>query len=155
VGIGYDSHRFVKGKPLFLGGIEIPFEFGLESHTDGDILIHALIDALLGAIAYKDIGRIFKDTDEKYKGVRSTELLKSVSDILKEKNAKIVNIDATLILEKPKISPHVEKIKETLSNLLGIEKERISIKGKTNEGMGFIGRSEGASSIVVVLVQML
>lgn len=154
VGLGYDSHRFEKGKKLFLGGIEIPSEYGLQSNTDGDILIHALIDALLGAISFKDIGRLFPEESDDVKNKRSTELLKIVVNLLKERKVDIVNIDAVVILEKPKIASFVEGIKENLSTILAIDKERINVKGKTNEGMGFVGEGVGAVALVTVLVKV-
>lgn len=154
VGLGYDSHRFEKGKKLFLGGIEIPSEYGLQSNTDGDILIHALIDALLGAISFKDIGRLFPEESDDVKNKRSTELLKIVVNLLKERKVDIVNIDAVVILEKPKIASFIEVIKENLSTILAIDKERINVKGKTNEGMGFVGEGVGAVALVTVLVKV-
>ncbi len=154
VGLGYDSHRFEKGRKLFLGGVEIPSEYGLQSNTDGDILIHALIDALLGAIAFKDIGRLFPEESDDFKNIRSTELLKIVVKLLKERKVDIVNIDAVVILEKPKIASFIEAIKENLSNILEIDKERINVKGKTNEKMGFIGEGVGAVALVTVLVKV-
>ncbi|MEF3245213.1 MAG: 2-C-methyl-D-erythritol 2,4-cyclodiphosphate synthase [Caldisericaceae bacterium] len=154
VGLGYDSHRFEKGRKLFLGGVEIPSEYGLQSNTDGDILIHALIDALLGAIAFKDIGRLFPEESDDFKNKRSTELLKIVVKTLKERMVDIVNIDAVVILEKPKIAPFVEAIKENLSHILEIDKERINLKGKTNEKMGFVGEGVGAVALVTVLVKV-
>lgn len=154
IGIGYDSHKFVEGRKLFLGGVEIPYECGLFAHSDGDVLIHALIDAILGALNLGDIGMFFPDTDPHYKDIRSTMLLQKVADLLSEKNAKIINIDSLLMLEAPKISPYTEEMKDTLSQILKIQKAQISIKAKTNEGMGFVGKKEGIASIVVVLIRI-
>ena len=154
VGIGYDSHKFVEGRKLFLGGVEIPCGYGLLAHSDGDVLIHALIDAILGALNLGDIGMFFPDTDPHYKDIRSTILLQKINDLLSERNAKIINIDSVLMLEMPKISPYTEEMKNMLSQILKIQKERISIKAKTNEGMGFVGKKEGIASIVVVLLNV-
>ena len=154
IGIGYDSHKFVKGRKLFLGGVEIPCGYGLLAHSDGDVLIHALIDAILGALNLGDIGMFFPDTDNHYKDIRSTKQKKKINDLLSERNAKIINIDSVLMLEMPKISPYTEEMKNMLSQILKIQKERISIKAKTNEGMGFVGKKEGIASIVVVLLNV-
>jgi 2-C-methyl-D-erythritol 2,4-cyclodiphosphate synthase len=154
IGIGYDSHKFVEGRKLFLGGVEIPYECGLFAHSDGDVLIHALIDAILGALNLGDIGMFFPDTDPHYKDIRSTMLLQKVADLLSEKNAEIINIDSVLMLEAPKISPYTEEMKDTLSQILKIQQAQISIKAKTNEGMGFVGKKEGIASIVVVLIRI-
>ncbi len=154
IGIGYDSHKFVEGRKLFLGGVEIPCGYGLLAHSDGDVLIHALIDAILGALNLGDIGMFFPDTDPHYKDIRSTILLQKINDLLSERNTKIINIDSVLMLEMPKISPYTEEMKNMLSQILKIQKERISIKAKTNEGMGFVGKKEGIASIVVVLLNV-
>ena len=154
VGIGYDSHKFVEGRKLFLGGVEIPCGYGLLAHSDGDVLIHALIDAVLGALNLGDIGMFFPDTDPHYKDIRSTILLQKINDLLSERNAKIINIDSVLMLEIPKISPYTEEMKNMLSQILNIQKAQISIKAKTNEGMGFVGKKEGIASIVVVLINV-
>ena len=154
IGIGYDSHKFVEGRKLFLGGVEIPYGYGLLAHSDGDVLIHALIDAVLGALNLGDIGMFFPDTDPHYKDIRSTILLQKINDLLSERKAKIINIDSVLMLEIPKISLYTEEMKNMLSQILNIQKERISIKAKTNEGMGFVGKKEGIASIVVVLINV-
>jgi len=125
-----------------LGGVEIPCGYGLLAHSDGDVLIHALIDAILGALNLGDIGMFFPDTDPHYKDIRSTILLQKINDLLSERNAKIINIDSVLMLEMPKISPYTEEMKNMLSQILNIQKERISIKAKTNEGMGFVGKKK-------------
>ncbi len=151
VGIGFDLHIFKKGVPLILGGVEIPYEYGLISETDGDILIHAIVDALLGAIGGRDIGELFNSS---WKNKSSVEILKTTIDMLKEKGIRIINIDAIIIMEKPKILNFKEKIRESLSKIMGIDKNLISIKGKTMEGMGVIGEKKGASALAVVLVEI-
>ncbi len=152
VGIGYDSHKFIRKHKLFLGGVCIPYKFGLLGHSDGDVLIHALIDALLGPAELPDIGTLFPDSDPKYKDIDSKLLLKEVVSLLNKHHFQIVNVDAVLLLEEPKIAPHYIAMKETLSNILLINPQQISIKAKTNEGMGFIGRKEGIASIVVAML---
>lgn len=154
IGIGYDSHRFVEGRKLYLGGIEIPYSKGLLAHSDGDVLIHSIIDAILGGLNWGDIGRMFPDSDPTFEDIRSTVLLSKVSEKLKENHIRIINVDSVLILEEPKLLPYVEKIKESVSFILEVSKERVSIKAKTNEGMGFIGRKEGIASISVVLLEI-
>jgi len=151
VGIGFDFHIFKKGVPLILGGVEIPYEYGLISETDGDILIHAIVDALLGATGEGDIGELFNSS---WKNKSSVEILKTTIDMLKEKGIRIINIDAIIIMEKPKILNFKEKIRESLSKIMEIDKNLISIKGKTMEGMGVIGEKKGASALAVVLVEI-
>ncbi|MCS7180845.1 MAG: 2-C-methyl-D-erythritol 2,4-cyclodiphosphate synthase [bacterium] len=149
-GIGFDIHKFVKGRKFILGGVEIPYEKGLSGHSDGDVLIHAISDAILGALGRPDIGYYFPDTDKKIKGIDSKKILKKVIEFLKEDGYKISNIDNVIICEKPKILPFVEKIKESLSNIIEIEKEKIGIKGKTTEG---IKKENFCASISVVLIE--
>ncbi len=151
VGIGFDFHIFKKGVPLILGGVEIPYEYGLISETDGDILIHAIVDALLGATGTGDIGELFNSS---WKNKSSVEILKTTIDMLEKKEVRIINIDAIVIMEKPKILNFKEKIRESLSKIMGIDKNLISIKGKTMEGMGVIGEKKGASALAVVLVEI-
>jgi len=139
-GIGYDTHKFEKNKPLILGGIEIPYEYGLKAHSDGDVVIHSLIDSLLGAAGYGDIGEFFPDTDPKYKNASSVKLLKEVIDILTKTGFEIVNSDISIIAEKPKLKEYKTKIQRNLSNLLNAP---VNVKATTNEKMGFIGREEG------------
>lgn len=150
IGIGFDFHIIKKNLPLFLGGVELKKEYGLFSDTDGDILIHSLIDAILGAIGEKDIGETF---NENWKGKKSSELLINTMEILNRKNFKIINIDSIIIIETIKISIYKEKIIENLSNLMGIEKEKINIKGKTMEKMGYIGHKKGGAALTVVLIE--
>lgn len=152
-GIGYDSHRFAVGRKLVLGGVEIPSEKGLSGHSDADVLIHALIDALLGAVADGDIGSHFPDTDETWRGADSRILLKSVVDGLHAKGWRIVNTDASVLAERPKLRPHVESIRASLAQTLGIDVARVSVKAKTNEGMDAVGRGEGISVFAVATVE--
>jgi 2-C-methyl-D-erythritol 2,4-cyclodiphosphate synthase len=152
-GLGFDIHRLRKSRKLILGGIEIPFAQGLVGHSDGDCLIHAIIDGLLGAMGEKDIGQMFPDSDPKYKGIQSTKLLKEVVNILREKGFKILNIDSIIIAEEPKLGPHISRMKRVLCPLLGVQKEDLGIKAKTNEGIGLIGRSEAIASWAQVLIK--
>jgi len=153
VGFGYDSHRFATGIPLFLGGVNILSEKGCVAHSDGDALIHAICDALLGAAALDDIGIHFPDNDPSLKNIDSTILLKKVVEILHTQGFQIQNMDASILLERPKLAPFVPLIRQSLSKLLEIEETRISIKAKTNEKMGFVGREEGIAVYVVVMIK--
>ena len=152
-GFGYDVHKLVEGRKLFLGGVEVPFSKGLIGHSDGDCLIHAVVDALLGAAGESDIGQCFPDTDPKYKNVRSTSLLKEVVQKIKEKNVEILNIDSIIIAEKPHLAPYVPQMKEMLCSIINIRQEDFGIKAKTNEGLGIIGRGKAIAALAVVLVQ--
>lgn len=152
VGFGYDSHRFAPNRPLVLGGIRIPFELGLAAHSDGDALIHALCDALLGAAALKDIGTHFPDTDQKFENIDSKILLSKVVQLLSQKGWRINNVDCTLILEKPKMKDFIDPMVDTLSSILRIDASRISIKAKTNEKMGFTGQGEGIAATAIVSI---
>ncbi len=153
VGFGYDVHPLVEGRPLILGGIRIPYLLGLQGHSDADVLLHAIGDALLGAIAEGDIGRHFPDTDPQYKNIQSTILLKRVMTKVREKGAHILNIDATILAEKPKLSDHIPRMVKEIADVLEIETGRINVKATTSEGLGFVGRGEGISAYVVVLVE--
>ncbi len=153
VGLGYDVHRFKKSRKLFLGGVKISDRNGLDGHSDADVLIHALMDALLGAAGENDIGHFFPNTDNKYKNISSVELLKIVVSVLKKKKFKIINTDMTIIAEKPKIYPYIDQMKENLSETMKIPKSRIAIKATTNEKMGFIGRGEGIAAMAVVSLE--
>lgn len=155
IGFGYDSHRFAEGRPLVLGGVMIPFEKGLAAHSDGDVLIHAIIDALLGAAALGDIGSHFPDTDEKWKGADSTELLAEVVREIRGAGYAIGNIDATVICEQPKLRPYVDAIRNRLSQLLNLSTSQLSIKGKTNEKMDDVGAGLGIEVHAVVLLDPL
>lgn len=150
IGFGYDVHKFKKTRKLFLGGVKISDINGLDGHSDADVLVHALMDALLGASGQNDIGHFFPTNDDKYKDISSIELLKIVVKTLKKKKLKIVNTDMTIVAEKPKIYPYIEQMKEVLAKNLEIKKQYISIKATTNEKMGFIGRGEGICAMAVV-----
>jgi len=152
IGLGYDIHPFVEGRKLFLGGIEIPYEKGLLGHSDGDVLIHAIIDALLGASGLPDIGILFPNYKDEYKNIKSSILLSEVVYKLKEKKFDIENIDVMVIAEEPKISLYREKIISNLSSILSISKDTINIKATTNEGLGFVGRKEGIAVFAVALL---
>lgn len=151
VGCGFDAHRFVEGRPLVLGGVTIPYARGLEGHSDADVLIHAVCDAILGAIGAGDIGRHFPDTDPQYQGIPSLVLLKRVADLAGDHGWEIVNVDVTVILQKPRIAPHVPAMIERLASALGRDAS-INIKGKTTEGMGFTGTGEGVAAMAVALL---
>jgi len=153
VGFGYDVHPLVEGRPLILGGIKIPYLYGLQGHSDADVLLHAISDALLGAIAEGDIGRHFPDTDPQYKNIRSTILLKRVMTRVREKGVHILNIDATILAQKPKLSDHIPRMVKEIADVLEIETGKINVKATTSEGLGFVGRGEGISAYAVVLVE--
>ena len=152
-GIGYDIHHFAEGRKLVLGGVEIPHTRGLEGHSDADVLTHAIADALLGAIGERDIGHHFPNTEETIRGISSLEILQRVGEILAEKKCRIANVDATLIAEAPKIGPHLEAMRGTISAVLGIDVLRVGIKATTNEGMGALGRGEGMAALAVASVE--
>ncbi len=151
-GFGYDSHRFASGRKLILGGVEIPFDKGLQGHSDADALIHAICDALLGAAGCGDIGRHFPDTDPEYKDISSIILLERVKKIIEEKRFSINNIDATVIMEKPKLAPYAAQMVSNIARALDIAETSVNIKAKTNEGMGFIDRNEGVAVFAVATV---
>ncbi len=153
VGLGYDIHRLEEGRRLFLGGVEIDFGKGLRGHSDGDCLIHAIIDALLGAAGKQDIGQHFPDSDPQYKDVRSTELLNKVMDLMRERKMEIVNVDSIVIAEEPKLGPYIPQMKKTLGPILGVREDDLGIKAKTNEGMGMIGEGEAIAAWAQVLVR--
>lgn len=153
IGHGYDVHRLVEGRKLMLGGVTIPFARGLDGHSDADVLLHALCDALLGSLSLGDLGIHFPDTDPRYKDSDSLELLKRVLNMVKEKGFSIGNIDATVIAEQPKISGYIDQMKDTIAHTTGIDREQISIKATTTEGLGFVGRGEGIAVHAVVLVE--
>ena len=153
-GIGYDVHALAEGRPLVLGGVEIPHSKGLLGHSDADVLIHAIADALLGTIGAGDIGHHFPNTDESIRGIRSTEILTRVVELLAGRDARIINIDATLIAEAPKIAPHLPAMKLVLAEALRLPVARVSIKATTNEGLGFLGRAEGIAAMAVASVLM-
>ena len=152
-GIGYDVHRLVQGRRLILGGIEIPYMLGLEGHSDADVLSHAIADALLGAICAGDIGQHFPNTDESVRGISSIEILKRVAALLAEKKARVVNVDATVIVEAPKIAPHVPAMRQKIANAIGVSESSVSLKSTTNEKLGPIGRGEGIAAMAIATVE--
>ncbi|MBQ7625079.1 MAG: 2-C-methyl-D-erythritol 2,4-cyclodiphosphate synthase [Clostridia bacterium] len=153
IGFGYDVHGFEEGKPFILGGVEIPFEKGLLGHSDADVLTHAVIDALFGAAALGDIGKHFPDTDERYKGISSIILLNKCVDELKERGYRVINVDSTVVLQKPRLSEYVDGIRENLARSLGISASCVSVKAKTEEGLGFTGRGLGVKAYAVALLE--
>ena len=153
IGIGYDSHRLVEGRQLILGGEVVPHSAGLKGHSDGDALCHAITDALLGAAALGDIGRHFPDTDPQYKGANSLGLLVRAVGIIHEAGYVVENVDAVVIAERPKLAPHVDRIRARLAGALGVDVGAVSVKGKTNEGMGEVGRAEGMAVHAVALLR--
>lgn len=150
IGIGNDIHRLIEGRPLILGGVEIPYSKGEEAHSDGDVLVHAIIDAILGACAKGDIGRLFPPSDERYKDADSLKLLKQAVEYT---GAKIINIDSSITLEEPKLRPYITTMRERIAEVLSIDIDRISIKAKTNEGLDETGKGNAVSAIAVVLVE--
>jgi 2-C-methyl-D-erythritol 2,4-cyclodiphosphate synthase len=151
-GLGYDCHRLVPGRRLILGGVQIDHEAGLDGHSDADVLTHAIIDALLGAAALGDIGEHFPDTDERYRDADSIGLLRATMQLLGERGLEVVNVDATVVIERPKLAPHREAIRTSLADAIGIELERVSVKATRGEGMGFVGRGEGAAALAIASV---
>ncbi|NLK94569.1 MAG: 2-C-methyl-D-erythritol 2,4-cyclodiphosphate synthase [Clostridiales bacterium] len=152
VGLGYDVHKLEKNRDLILGGIKIPYEYGLLGHSDADVLVHAIMDSLLGAAAMQDIGKHFPDTDEKYKGISSIILLEKVGELIKEKGYSISNIDATIIAQKPKMAPYINDMRIKISNALNINLDQVNIKATTEEGLGFTGEGKGISSQSICLL---
>lgn len=152
IGMGYDVHKLVEGRKLIIGGVEIPHEKGLLGHSDADVLLHAISDALLGAAALGDIGKHFPDTDPKYKGADSLKLLAHVGELLEENNYFIENIDATIIAQQPKMRPHIDKMRENIAGALGIEVSQVNVKATTEEGLGFTGSMEGISSQAICML---
>ena len=146
VGMGYDVHKLTEGRKLILGGVDIPWEKGLLGHSDADVLIHAVMDALLGAAALGDIGKHFPDTDPAYKGISSVKLLVHVAGLLREHGYEVGNIDATIIAQKPKMAPHIPQMRKNMAEALGIPESKINVKATTEEGLGFTGSGEGISS---------
>ena len=151
--MGYDVHKLTEGRDLILGGVPIPYEKGLLGHSDADVLIHAVMDALLGAAALGDIGKHFPDTDPKYKGISSMLLLEETARLLKEQGYAIGNIDATIIAQRPKMAPHIPEMRENLAKCLGISQAQVNIKATTEEGLGFTGNGQGISSQAICLIE--
>ena len=152
IGQGYDVHKLVEDRELILGGVKIQYKLGLLGHSDADVLLHAIMDSLLGAAALGDIGKHFPDTDSKYKGISSIELLKHVGNLLTKHNFKIGNIDATIIAQKPKMAPHILKMRENIAYALNISMDQINVKATTEEGLGFTGEGLGISSQAICLL---
>lgn len=152
-GIGYDSHRLVKGRPLFLGGLQIPHSHGLLGHSDADVILHAVVDALLGAAGLADIGTHFSNHDPRWKNVSSVFFLKETAKMIAKKKMKIVNLDCVLLSEAPKIAPYIPRIKAVIAKALGIPESAVGVKASTNEGMGFVGRRQGMAATAVALVR--
>ena len=155
IGVGYDSHRFAPGRRLILGGVEMAHDRGLDGHSDADALAHAVTDALLGAAGLGDIGRHFPPDDARWRGADSIELLRVAGQLAAEQNYQVVNIDATIVCEAPKLAPYIDRMCTCLAGALGIAPRLVSVKGKTNEGMGWIGRGEGIAAIAVVLIDRI
>ena len=155
VGIGFDVHPLTAGRRLVLGGVDVPFEKGLAGHSDGDVLTHAVVDALLGAVALGDIGTHFPSSDPRYRDARSLLLLERVAGMLRDKGWRIENVDATIIAERPRLTPFVEAMRKGLGAALGLPGDRISVKAKTTDGLGYTGRGEGIAAYAVALVEQV
>jgi 2-C-methyl-D-erythritol 2,4-cyclodiphosphate synthase len=153
IGQGFDVHQLVEGRPLIIGGVRIPYEKGLLGHSDADVLLHAVADACLGAIGAGDIGKHFPDTDDRYKDADSALLLKQVWELVKQQGYELVNLDCTIIAQKPKMAPHIEQMKENIANLLEGKPSQVNVKATTTEKLGFTGREEGIVAQAVVLLQ--
>jgi 2-C-methyl-D-erythritol 2,4-cyclodiphosphate synthase len=153
VGIGYDSHRFAAGRPLRLGGVTVPHTHGLIGHSDGDVALHAVVDALLGAAGLGDIGQHFKDGDPRWKGADSAVIARGVQELLAGAGFAIAQVDVTLVLERPKLAPHMPAMREATAKAFGLEASAVNLKAKTNEGMGWVGRGEGIAAIAVATVR--
>ena len=153
IGHGYDVHKLENGKKFIIGGIQIDHDKGAVGHSDADVVMHVICDALLGALSLGDIGKHFPDTDEKYKGIDSKVLLYKVLDLLKEKEYRVSNVDVTILLQKPKLRDHINSMRATLSNIMEIDISQISVKATTTEGLGFVGREEGVAAHCVCLIE--
>jgi 2-C-methyl-D-erythritol 2,4-cyclodiphosphate synthase len=152
IGTGYDVHRLVAGRPLILGGVEIPFERGLLGHSDADVLLHAIMDAMLGALALGDIGKHFPDSDPAYQGISSLRLLEHVAGLCRQKGYTVGNLDAVVIAQRPKLAPYIDQMRENIATTLGVPVQRISVKATTTEGLGFCGTGEGMAAQAVTLL---
>lgn len=155
IGFGYDVHAFAEGLPLVLCGVKVESPFGCVAHSDGDVAIHALCDALLGAIAAGDIGKLFPDTDQAYKGIDSTILLARTIDLLRKEGYKVGNVDITIALQRPKLRPHIDRMRERLAEVMGASVGAVSVKATTTEKLGFTGREEGVAAYAVALVEQI
>lgn len=153
IGTGYDVHKVTENREMILGGVKIPYELGLLGHSDADVLLHAVMDALLGAAALGDIGRHFPDTEEEYRGISSMKLLARVRELIGENGYRIENIDATVIAQRPKLRPYIEQMEENIAEVLGITKNQINVKATTEEGLGFTGRQEGIAAQAVCCLE--
>ena len=153
IGHGYDVHAFGEGDHLMIGGVRIPFEQGFRAHSDGDVLLHALCDALLGALALGDIGRHFPDTDPRFAGIDSRQLLNSVYTLVREKGYRLGNADLTILAQRPKMAPHIQSMRESIAGVLDVDIDRISVKATTTESLGFVGRREGIAAHAVCLLE--
>lgn len=151
-GFGYDVHRLVEGRPLILGGIEVPFEKGLEGHSDADVLLHALIDAVLGAAGMGDIGTHFPSSDSSIEGISSVEMLRKVMHMVGDTGWRVENVDGTVVAQRPRLSPHTPKMKASIAEALGVDEERVNVKSKTTDGLGFTGRGEGMAAYCAVML---
>lgn len=154
IGNGYDVHRLERGVPLVLGGVALAFDKGLKAHSDGDALAHAIGDAILGALGLGDLGSHFPDSDSRWRGVSSLDLLERIRDLARERGARVVNVDATVLAEAPKIAPHVPAMRENVARALDIGAERVSVKATTHEGLGSLGRGEGIAATAVALLEV-
>ena len=152
IGQGYDVHRLTEGRKLIIGGVEIPYEKGLDGHSDADVLLHAIMDALLGAAALGDIGLLFPDTDEQFSGADSLKLLQKVKDVLDERGYSICNIDSTVIAQEPKLRPYIDTMRQNIAETLKIDVSQVSVKATTEEHLGFTGRKEGIAAQAIVLI---
>lgn len=153
IGFGYDVHRYEKGESLILGGVDIDYELGLKGHSDADVLVHAVMDALLGALVLGDIGKHFPDTDEKYRGIDSLKLLSHVYSLVREKGYALSNLDSVLVMQAPKVAPYIETMRENIAKVMGVDKDRVSVKATTEEKLGFSGRKEGVKAYSVCLLE--
>jgi 2-C-methyl-D-erythritol 2,4-cyclodiphosphate synthase len=153
IGLGYDVHRLVEGRKLILGGVLIPHHKGLQGHSDADVLLHGIMDALLGAAGLGDIGRHFPDTDDQYRGISSLQLLDAVRVKLREKGYRVGNIDSTIVAQKPKLAPYISEMSANIANTLQVDEDRVNVKATTTEGLGFAGTGEGIASYAVVLLE--
>ena len=152
IGIGYDIHQLIEGRPCIIGGIEVPHDKGLKGHSDADVLLHAITDAILGALALGDIGQHFPDTDPQNKGIRSSTMLQKAKTLVEQKGYAIGNIDSTVVCEKPKLKDHIPKMQSTIAECLQIQTQQVSVKATTNEKMGSLGRGEGIAALATVLL---
>jgi 2-C-methyl-D-erythritol 2,4-cyclodiphosphate synthase len=153
IGFGYDTHRLVAGRPLIIGGVRVEHDMGLDGHSDADVLTHAVIDALLGAAGLGDIGEHFPDTDERWRDADSIALLRRAGELVAAAGLRVVNVDATVVLERPKLAPHRAAMRARLAEALGLEERRVNVKATRGEGMGFVGRGEGATALAVAALE--